>query len=80
MANAKTLRSLLQRSTGALASMVRHLPRDPRGVPARLASVPLTPQASVHVVQWHGQEFLLACTAQQVTVLSQRPADDREPS
>lgn len=58
--------------------MVRHLPRDTRGVPARLASVALTPQASVHVVQWHGEEFLLACTAQQVTVLSQRKTGDRE--
>ena len=80
MANVTTLRSLLQRSTGAFASMVRHLPRDSSGAPARKASVPLTPQASVHVVQWHGQEFLLACTAQQVTVLSQREVDERTPS
>jgi flagellar biogenesis protein FliO len=58
--------------------MVRHLPRDARAVPSRVASVPLTPQASVHVVQWNGQEFLLACTSQQVTVLSQRPADNQE--
>lgn len=58
--------------------MVKHLPRDTRGVPARLASVALTPQASVHVVQWHGEEFLLACTPQQVTVLSQRKGGDQE--
>ncbi len=54
--------------------MVKHLPRDARGVPSRLGSVALTPQASVHVVKWHGEEYLLACTPQQVTVLSQRKA------
>ena len=39
----------------------------------RLSSQPLTPQASVHAVQWRGEELLLACTAQQVTVLARRP-------
>jgi flagellar biogenesis protein FliO len=58
--------------------MVRHLPRDARGLPVRAASVALTPQASVHVVLWQGEEFLLACTAQQITVLSQRTASERE--
>jgi flagellar biogenesis protein FliO len=40
----------------------------------RLSSQPLTPQASVHVVQWQGDEFLLACTAQQVTLLARKAA------
>jgi hypothetical protein len=29
-------------------------------------------------VLWQGEEFLLACTAQQITVLSQRTASERE--
>ncbi|MBE7367184.1 flagellar biosynthetic protein FliO [Ramlibacter pallidus] len=41
---------------------------------AKLASLPLTPQASVHAVRWDGEELLLGCTAQQVTVLARRPA------
>jgi hypothetical protein len=40
---------------------------------ARLSSQALTPHASVHAVQWNGEEFLLACTTQQVTVLAHRP-------
>jgi hypothetical protein len=39
----------------------------------RLASQALTPHASVHAVQWQGEEFLLACTPQQVTLLARRP-------
>lgn len=39
---------------------------------AKLSSLPLTPQASVHAVRWHGEELLLACTSQQVTVLARR--------
>lgn len=39
----------------------------------RISSQALTQQASVHAVQWQGQEFLLGCTAQQVTLLSRRP-------
>jgi flagellar biogenesis protein FliO len=58
--------------------MVRHLPRDARGLPVRAASIALTPHASVHVVHWQGEEFLLGCTAQQITVLSQRSAGERE--
>ena len=38
----------------------------------RLSSQALTPHASVHAVQWNGEEFLLACTAQQVTLLARR--------
>jgi hypothetical protein len=40
----------------------------------RLSSQPLTPHASVHAVQWKGEEYLIACTAQQVTLLSHQPA------
>jgi hypothetical protein len=39
----------------------------------RLSSQALTPQASVHAVQWQGEEYLLGCTAQQVTLLCRRP-------
>lgn len=63
-----------QRGAGVLASAARRAPRDVRGTPSRLASLPLTQQASVHVIRWKGDEFLLACTAQQVTVLSRREA------
>jgi flagellar biogenesis protein FliO len=78
VAAATRLFAMLQRGKGAFASMVKHLPRDTRGLPTRLASVALTPQASVHVVQWQGQEFLLGCTQQQLTVLSQRALGERE--
>jgi flagellar biogenesis protein FliO len=46
---------------------------DQRAI-VRLSSQALTPQASVHAVQWNGEEFLLGCTAQQVTLLSRRSA------
>lgn len=42
---------------------------------ARLSSQALTPQASVHALRWHGEEILIACTAQQVTVIARQPAD-----
>jgi hypothetical protein len=45
---------------------------------ARLSSQALTPHASVHAVQWKGEEFLLACTPQQVTLLARRPLDAGE--
>jgi hypothetical protein len=41
----------------------------------RLASQSLTAHASVHAVRWQGEEFLLACTSTQVTVLSRRPTE-----
>lgn len=40
----------------------------------RVASQSLTPHASVHVVRWSDEELLLACTAQQVTVIARKPA------
>jgi len=42
----------------------------------RLSSQALTPQASVHAVQWAGEELLLACTPQQVTVVSRRRLEE----
>jgi hypothetical protein len=44
----------------------------------RIASQPLTPQASVHAVRWHGEELLLGCTGTQVTLLARRPVDTPE--
>lgn len=44
----------------------------------RLSSQALTPHASVHAVRWNGEEFLVACTAQAVTLLSRRSADGAE--
>lgn len=43
-----------------------------------LASRSLTPQASVHAIEWKGEELLVACTAQNVTVLSRRPVPQAE--
>jgi flagellar biogenesis protein FliO len=45
---------------------------------ARLSSQALTPQASVHTVCWNGEEYLLGCTAQQVTLLARRPLPPSE--
>lgn len=44
----------------------------------RLSSQALTQQASVHAVRWNGEEFLLGCTAHQVTLISRRPVDSEE--
>lgn len=45
--------------------------RGPAAV-VRLASQALTPQASVHAVEWNGEAYLLACTSQQVVLLSHK--------
>lgn len=50
--------------------------------PLRTASQALTAQASIHAVRWHGEELLLGCTAQQVSVLARRtlaPAEKDAP-
>jgi flagellar biogenesis protein FliO len=39
----------------------------------RISSQALTPHASLHAVRWNGEELLLACTPQQVTLLARRP-------
>lgn len=44
----------------------------------RLSSQALTPHASVHAVRWNGEELLVGCTAQAVTLLSRRNADGAE--
>jgi hypothetical protein len=46
----------------------------------RLASQSLTQQASVHAIEWQGEELLVACTGQQVTVLSRRSSPQAEHS
>ena len=56
----------------------RHRTRA-RAVPVvMLASRSLTPQASVHAIEWKGEELLVACTAQNVTVLSRRTLPQTE--
>lgn len=44
----------------------------------RVASQSLTAQASVHAIRWNGEEILVACSAQQVTVLARQPAPGGE--
>lgn len=44
----------------------------------RLSSQALTPHASVHTVRWNGEEYLLGCTSQEVTLLSRRQATPTE--
>ena len=39
----------------------------------RGAGLPLSTHASVQVVQWGSDEYLLGCTPQQVTLLARRP-------
>ena len=39
----------------------------------RVASQPLTAQASLHAIRWHGEDLLLGCTPQQVTLLARHP-------
>lgn len=43
-------------------------------VPKVLGRMALTQQASVHVVEWKGEELLLGCTSQTVAVLARAPA------
>jgi len=66
-----------QRGAGVFTAALRRPAREPRRGPERLSSLVLTPQASVHVVQWQGEELLIGCTAQQLTVLCrrERPAE-----
>jgi len=64
-----------RRSAGAQAQAAA---RRGEAAVARLSSQALTPHASVHAVQWKGEEFLLACTPQQVTLLARRPLDAAE--
>ncbi len=55
--------------------------RGPAAV-VRLASQALTPQASVHAVEWNGEAYLLACTPQQVVLLAHKTiprAEGEEP-
>lgn len=45
---------------------------------ATLGRQVLTPQVSVHALRWHGEDLLLSCTAQEVTVIARHPAPDAE--
>ena len=47
---------------------------EPARLIVRLASQPLTAQASVHAIRWNGEELLVGCNAQQMTVLARRSA------
>ena len=44
--------------------------------PKPLGRLPLTPQASLHVIEWQGEELLLGCTSQSVSVLARHPKVD----
>ena len=44
----------------------------------RLSSQALTPHASVHAVRWNGEDYLLACTSQEVTLVARRPVTAAE--
>jgi len=46
----------------------------------RQAHLQLSQQASVHVVQWDGTDYLLGVTAQQVTLLTKTPQPAAEPA
>jgi hypothetical protein len=50
--------------------------RGDGAAPVRISSQALTPHASVHAVRWRGEEYLVACTTQQVTLLSRKEADE----
>jgi hypothetical protein len=77
---AVTVRSFGAAALAALSACLRafravRLRRAARGGQApvlRLSSQALTPQASVHAVQWRGDEYLLGCTAHRVTLLCRR--------
>ena len=45
------------------------------GTPKPLAHTPLTQQASLHVVEWDGEELLLGCTSHTVSLLARRPSN-----
>ena len=47
--------------------------RSPAGVLRRMTSLPLAQNASLHVIQWDSQEYLLGTTPQGVTLLDKRP-------
>jgi flagellar biogenesis protein FliO len=66
-----------QRKTGgAQASVNRWFRRTPDSAGLQLLSQSsLTAHASVHVVCWHDEELLVACTRESVTVLARRPAN-----
>jgi hypothetical protein len=75
---------LIRRKTGPeTASGTRWLRAAAKpGTPKLLGRTLLTQQASVHVIEWDGEELLLGCTPQAVSLLGRRPSNgvrqDRE--
>jgi hypothetical protein len=67
---------LLIAAAGAGLVVLRRgaLPRGAQG-PKVIGRTALTQQASLHVVEWQGEELLLGCTTQSVVVLTRRPAE-----
>src|ERR1700749_1606478 len=65
---------LLLGVAGALSvAWKRRRPPDQRGAqdaPRPMSRASLTPQASLHVVEWRGERLLLACTPHAVSVLA----------
>ena len=55
-------------------------PEPARSSPKLLARTALTPQASLHVVEWQGEELLLGCTPQTMAVLARRPTEPSKES
>ena len=45
-----------------------------RGALELVAKLQLAPQASLHIVRWHGDEWLIGCHAQAMAVLSRHTA------
>jgi hypothetical protein len=67
---------------GAGSPWLRGAPKP--GSPKLLGRTLLTQQASVHVIEWEGEELLLGCTSQTMSLLARRPSqalpDDRPAS
>jgi hypothetical protein len=42
--------------------------------PRSVGRTVLSPQVALHVVEWRGEELLLACTSQSISVVARHPA------
>ena len=45
-------------------------------LPKLIGRTSLAPHATLHTVEWNGEELLLGCTAQSVTLVARRVAED----
>ncbi|AMO22190.1 hypothetical protein GCM10027034_24970 [Ramlibacter solisilvae] len=75
---------LLLAVAGVLVALKRRSPltvRSAQGAPKPVGSASLTPHATLHVVEWRGEQLLLACTPHAVTVVSRHEltADTESP-